>query len=175
MKYLYLFAFCCLISCATETKPLDPCFMEAGIKTAKSFDKDNPLGEKTEKFSSKLYYIQHGAEYGTSKFFFSENLEINLQKNHDILSEVSKRHSSAYIVGFAAETSNVNDNANKKLNSKNLNMIISNDVSDKSIGFDSDDNEVHVITKNETIFLKKNKKIKIAREILNIIALNTKS
>jgi len=105
----------------------------------------------------------------------SENLEINLQKNHDILSEVSKRHSSAYIVGFAAETSNVNDNANKKLNSKNLNMIISNDVSDKSIGFDSDDNEVHVITKNETIFLKKNKKIKIAREILHIIALNTKS
>ena len=105
----------------------------------------------------------------------SENLEINLEKNHDILSEVSKRHSSAYIVGFAAETSNVNDNASKKLNSKNLNMIISNDVSDKTIGFDSDDNEVHVITKNETIFLKKDKKIKIAREILNIIALNIKS
>ena len=93
----------------------------------------------------------------------SENLEINLEKNHDILSEVSKRHNSAYIVGFAAETSNVNDNASKKLNSKNLNMIISNDVSDKTIGFDSDENEVHVITKNETIFLKKDKKIKIAR------------
>ena len=105
----------------------------------------------------------------------SESLEINLEKNHDILSEVSKHHNSAYIVGFAAETSNVNDNASKKLNSKNLNMIISNDVSDKTIGFDSDDNEVHVITKNETIFLKKDKKIKIAREILNIIALNIKS
>jgi len=105
----------------------------------------------------------------------SENLEINLEKNHDILSEVSMSHSSAYIVGFAAETSNVNDNASKKLNSKNLDMIISNDVSDKTIGFDSDDNEVHVITENETIFLKKDKKIKIAREILNIIALNIKS
>ena len=105
----------------------------------------------------------------------SENLEINLEKNHDILFEVSKRHNSAYIVGFAAETSNVNDNASKKLNSKNLDMIISNDVSDKTIGFDSDDNEVHVITENETIFLKKDKKIKIAREILNIIALNIKS
>ena len=105
----------------------------------------------------------------------SENLEINLEKNHDILSEVSKHHNSAYIVGFAAETSNVNDNASKKLNSKNLNMIISNDVSDKTIGFDSDDNEVHVITKNETIYLKKDKKIKIAREILNIIALNIES
>ena len=105
----------------------------------------------------------------------SENLEINLEKNHDILSEVSKRNNSAYIVGFAAETSHVNDNANKKLNSKNLDMIISNDVSDKTIGFDSNDNEVHVITESETIFLKKDKKIKIAREILNIIALNIKS
>ena len=105
----------------------------------------------------------------------SENLEIILEKNHDILSEVSKRHNSSYVVGFAAETSNVNENASKKLNSKNLDMIISNDVSDKSIGFDSDDNEVHVITKNETIYLKKDKKIKIAREILNIIALNIKS
>ena len=105
----------------------------------------------------------------------SENLEINLEKNHDILSEVSMSHNSAYIVGFAAETSNVNDNASKKLNSKNLDMIISNDVSDKTIGFDSDDNEVHVITENETIFLKKDKKIKIARKILNIIALNIKS
>jgi phosphopantothenoylcysteine decarboxylase/phosphopantothenate--cysteine ligase len=105
----------------------------------------------------------------------SDTLEINLQKNHDILKEVSKQYDSAYIVGFAAETSNVNDNASKKLNSKNLNMIISNDVSDKTIGFDSDDNEVHVITENETIFLKKDKKIKIAREILNIIALNIKS
>ena len=104
-----------------------------------------------------------------------ENLEIAFEKNHDILFEVSNRHNSTYIVGFAAETSNVNDNANKKLNSKNLDMIISNDVSDKSIGFDSDENEVHVITKNETIFLKKDKKIKIAREILNIIALNIKS
>ena len=104
-----------------------------------------------------------------------ENLEIAFEKNHDILFEVSNRHNSAYIVGFAAETSNVNDNAYKKLNSKNLDMIISNDVSDKSIGFDSDENEVHVITKNETIFLKKDKKIKIAREILNIIALNIKS
>ena len=105
----------------------------------------------------------------------SENLEINLEKNHDILSEVSKSHNSSYIVGFAAETSNVTNNASKKLNSKNLDMIISNDVSDKTIGFDSDDNEVHVITENETIFLKKDKKIKIAREILNIIALKIKS
>jgi len=104
-----------------------------------------------------------------------DNLEINLEKNHDILSEVAEQFSSAYIVGFAAETSDVNSNAKKKLDSKNLNMIISNDVSNKSIGFDSDENEVHVITSNETIFIKKDKKIRIAREILNIISININS
>ena len=105
----------------------------------------------------------------------SDNLEINLEKNHDILSEVAQQFSSAYIVGFAAETSDVNSNAKKKLDSKKLNMIISNDVSDTSIGFDSDENEVHVITSNETIFIKKDKKIRIAREILNIISTNINS
>ena len=105
----------------------------------------------------------------------SENLEINLEKNYDILSEVAEQFSSAYIVGFAAETSDVNANAKKKLDSKNLNMIISNDVSDSSIGFDSDENEVHVITGSETIFIKKDKKIRIAREILNIISTNINS
>ena len=104
-----------------------------------------------------------------------DNLEINLEKNHDILSEVAEQFSSAYIVGFAAETSNVNSNAKKKLDSKNLNMIISNDVSDTSIGFDSDENEVHVITGSKTIFIKKKKKIRIAREILNIISTNINS
>ena len=104
-----------------------------------------------------------------------DNLEINLEKNHDILSEVAEQFSSAYIVGFAAETSNVNSNAKKKLDSKNLNMIISNDVSDTSIGFDSDENEVHVITCSKTIFIKKDKKIRIAREILNIISININS
>jgi phosphopantothenoylcysteine decarboxylase/phosphopantothenate--cysteine ligase len=104
----------------------------------------------------------------------SDNLKINLEKNHDILSKVAEQFSSAYIVGFAAETSDVNSNAKKKLDSKNLNMIISNNVSDKSIGFDSDENEVHVITSNETIFIKKDKKIRIAREILNIISINMK-
>ena len=85
---------------------------------------------------------------------------------------MSSKFPSAYVVGFAAETFDINDNAKKKLESKNLNMIISNDVSNDSIGFDVEDNEVNVITKNEEIFLKKDKKIRIAREILKIISKN---
>ena len=98
------------------------------------------------------------------------NLDIELEKNEDILKKVASNFTSSYVVGFAAETSDVNKNAKTKLISKNLDMIISNDVSDKSIGFDVDENQVNVITSEETIFLKKDKKIRIAREILKIIA-----
>ena len=101
-----------------------------------------------------------------------KNIDIHLEKNEDILSYVTSEYPAAFVVGFAAETADVDTNAKKKLKSKNLNMIISNDVSDKSIGFDVDDNEVNVITSKETIFLKKDKKIRIAREIFKIIALN---
>jgi phosphopantothenoylcysteine decarboxylase/phosphopantothenate--cysteine ligase len=155
-----------------------------GINLFKINSADEMLGKVIECMESSDIFISCAAVADFKPSNYSEtkikkedaqNLEINLEKNHDILSEVSNRYKSAYIVGFAAETSNVNDNANKKLNSKNLDMIISNDVSDKSIGFDSDENEVHVITKDETKFLKKDKKIKIGREILNIIAANIKT
>ena len=103
------------------------------------------------------------------------NPEIELEMNTDILSNVANTYKSSFVVGFAAETSDVANNAKKKLKTKNLDMIISNDVSDKSIGFDVDENEVNVITLNETIFLKRDKKIRIAREILKIIAQNIKN
>ena len=102
----------------------------------------------------------------------SNRLDIELEKNTDILGYVATNFSSSYVVGFAAETSDVKKNAKKKLISKNLNMIISNDVSDNSIGFDVDENEVNIITKNDSIFLKKDKKIRIAREILKIVSSN---
>ena len=88
------------------------------------------------------------------------------------MQNVANKFESSYVVGFAAETNNVKENAKQKLLNKNLDMIISNDVSDKTIGFDSDQNEVNLITKSESIFLKKDKKIRIAREILKIISLN---
>ena len=100
------------------------------------------------------------------------NIDLGLKKNKDILSFVASNFISAYVVGFAAETDNVDTNAKKKLESKNLDMIVSNDVSDKSIGFDVDDNEVNVYTKNNKFFLKKDKKIRIAREVLKIVASN---
>ena len=66
------------------------------------------------------------------------------------------------VIGFAAETNDVENNAEKKLNNKNCDWIIANDVSNKEIGFDSDFNEVtiHYKDKNkkEKLIIKKNLK-----------------
>lgn len=98
-----------------------------------------------------------------------EMLDITLTKNPDILSSISKKHPDKFIVGFAAETENVEDNAKDKLINKKLNMIIANDVSDASIGFDSDNNEVMIITQNKSILAKKDSKLNIARNIIDLI------
>ncbi len=77
-----------------------------------------------------------------------ENLEI--EKNKDILNYTSKHNSlrPKLVIGFAAETNNLEENSRKKLNEKNCDWIIANDVSDKKIGFDSEYNEVKILKKN---------------------------
>ncbi|MBD1137215.1 bifunctional phosphopantothenoylcysteine decarboxylase/phosphopantothenate--cysteine ligase CoaBC [Pelagibacterales bacterium SAG-MED43] len=86
-----------------------------------------------------------------------DKLTIKLEKNVDILNYVSNHNSMRpkLVIGFAAETNNLENNAEKKLKNKNCDMIIANDVSDKNIGFDSDFNEV-------TIFYKNNKQEKLS-------------
>ena len=83
-------------------------------------------------------------------------LTIKLEKNVDILNYISNHNSMRpkLVIGFAAETNNLEDNAIEKLKNKNCDMIIANDVSNERIGFDSDFNEV-------TIFYKNNKKEKL--------------
>ena len=105
-----------------------------------------------------------------------EIFNLKLEKNDDILSNVSKNYPNSFVVGFAAETENIEENSRKKITEKNLNMIISNDVSNKSIGFDSDDNEVTIYTENEKILIEKDTKFKVAQKIINEIVnkINTK-
>ena len=82
-----------------------------------------------------------------------ESLYLELEKNADILNYVSKHNSlrPKLVIGFAAETNNVEENAKKKLMEKNCDWIIANDVSNKSIGFDSNFNEVSIFYKDKEI------------------------
>jgi len=79
-----------------------------------------------------------------------ENLDLNLEKNIDILGHISKHNSlrPKIVIGFAAETNNLIKNATKKLSEKSCDWIIANDVSNSSIGFGSDFNEVSIFYKN---------------------------
>ena len=99
-------------------------------------------------------------------------LNLNLEKNVDILSYVSNHNSfrPKLVIGFAAETHDVDNNALKKLMEKNCDWIIANDVSNKSIGFNSDLNEVRIFYKKEKIndeTLTIKKKSKISDEIVD--------
>ena len=82
-----------------------------------------------------------------------DKLNLELEKNVDILNYVSNHNSlrPKLVVGFAAETNNLEDYANKKLNEKNCDWIIANDVMNKKIGFNSDYNEVSIFYKNDKI------------------------
>ena len=86
-----------------------------------------------------------------------DKLNLELEKNVDILSYVSNHNflRPRLVVGFAAETDNLVKYANRKLNEKNCDWIVANDISNKKIGFGSDFNEVSIFYKN-----KKTDKIK---------------
>ena len=99
-------------------------------------------------------------------------INLNLEKNIDILNYVSNHNSlrPQLVIGFAAETSNIEENSRKKLMEKNCDWIIANDISNKSIGFESEFNEVKILYKNKKINHEKlymKKKSEIAEEIVD--------
>ena len=98
-----------------------------------------------------------------------KNLNLSLEKNIDILGHISKHNSlrPKIVIGFAAETNNLVENSKKKLSEKNCDWIIANDVSDTSIGFGSDFNEITIFYKDKNFEkIKKMKKSLLADKII---------
>jgi len=96
-------------------------------------------------------------------------MTLELEPTADILKEISARKQSQIVVGFAAETENVLENARQKLASKQLDAIVVNDVSRESIGFDSERNEVTIITHDEVVEVPQTSKLEVARRVLDQI------
>jgi phosphopantothenoylcysteine decarboxylase/phosphopantothenate--cysteine ligase len=99
-------------------------------------------------------------------------IELQFEPNPDILADLgSLRHASGkqspVLIGFAAETQNLLENARAKLAAKRVDAIVLNDVSRKDIGFDSDRNEVTIITPTDTIAVPEASKLDVARKILD--------
>ena len=161
-----------LISGPVNIKPIE------GVKLININTADEMLNEVKALITNTDIFIGCAAvadfkpiDFHKSKIKKDHNDEMSLKliKNPDILQYASDHMKEKLVIGFSAETDNVIENAKIKLLKKNLNMIICNDVSNKEIGFDSDDNEVHLITHDDVVKLTKTSKLKIAKQIIKSI------
>ncbi len=159
-----------LISGKTNLKPVTGVnFIEVDTAEEMYNQTINNLPADVAVFSAAVsdYKVKN---YKNEKMKKKEELDLYLIKNIDILANISKHNSlrPKLTIGFAAETNDLINNSLKKLEEKNCDWIVANDISDKSIGFDSDENQVSIFYKNNTSeTLDKMKKSLIAKEIVN--------
>lgn len=98
------------------------------------------------------------------------DLVLTFVRDNDILKILGEKKSNQILVGFAAESSNVLENAKKKLKNKNLDYIVANDITSADTGFGSEDNKVIIISKDgEEIYLDKMSKKEVASKIFETI------
>ncbi|MGH7846972.1 MAG: bifunctional phosphopantothenoylcysteine decarboxylase/phosphopantothenate--cysteine ligase CoaBC [Candidatus Binatia bacterium] len=88
---------------------------------------------------SPVHYAERKIKRGT------DSMQISLKPNPDILRELGIMKKQQVLIGFAAETDNLIDNATKKLREKNLDLIVANDVTQEGSGFDVDTNTVTIL------------------------------
>ena len=99
----------------------------------------------------------------------SQNLNLELIENPDIINAISIQNPSALIVAFAAESEFNDQSLRAKMARKGAHMIAANDISNEAIGFNSDQNSLSVLTAENKLFIPKNSKDKIALQLLQII------
>lgn len=108
--------------------------------------------------------------YSTQKIKKGEgDLSIEFIRDNDILMELGNRKEKQILVGFAAESQNLKENAKLKLQRKNLDYIVANDITAADTGFASEDNKVIILSNKEEIHLDKMSKEKIASNLFDII------
>ena len=158
-----------LISGKTSIKPLDGVNF-VSVETAEEMFKEslNNLPTDVAIFSAAVSDFKV-KNYKSTKIKKNEEFNLELEKNIDILNHISNHNSlrPKITIGFAAETNNVSINAKRKLNEKNCDWVIANDVSDQTIGFGSDFNKISIFYKDkpEENFEKMSKSL-VAEEIV---------
>ncbi len=161
-----------LISGKTSIKPLDGVNF-VSVETAEQMFKEslNNLPTDVAIFSAAVSDFKV-KNYKSTKIKKNEEFNLELEKNIDILNHISNHNSlrPKITIGFAAETNNLSTNAKEKLNEKNCDWIIANDVSDQTIGFGSDFNKISIFYKDklEENFEKMSKSL-VAEEIVKRI------
>jgi phosphopantothenoylcysteine decarboxylase/phosphopantothenate--cysteine ligase len=101
----------------------------------------------------------------------AQALSLRLEKNPDILAELGRMKGERFLVGFAAETADLLANARKKLEEKDLDLIVANDITQAGAGFDVDTNIVRLLFRDGTLEeLPQLSKDEVAHRLLDRIA-----
>ena len=98
-----------------------------------------------------------------------EEFTIELVKNPDILKKMGEKKTHQFLVGFALETQNEEENAKSKLQKKNLDMIVLNSLRDEGAGFQKDTNKVKILTHSEQKEFSLKSKDEVAKDILDFV------
>lgn len=100
----------------------------------------------------------------------NDDLNLELTKDNDILKKLGELKKEQILVGFAAESNDLIDNAQKKLENKNLDYIVANDITSSDTGFASEDNKVTILCRDgRNLPLEKMSKRQVARKLFDII------
>jgi phosphopantothenoylcysteine decarboxylase/phosphopantothenate--cysteine ligase len=101
----------------------------------------------------------------------SDKVDLTLSKTIDIAATLGAKKKGQFMVGFALETENVEENARKKLEKKNLDMIVLNSLGDPGAGFKHDTNRITIFTSdNKKLEFQLKSKTEVAKDIINEIA-----
>jgi phosphopantothenoylcysteine decarboxylase/phosphopantothenate--cysteine ligase len=127
---------------------LEPATMVIKAAAVADYHRANPPQQKVKKTAARM--------------------SLELDPTPDILAEVGRKKGDRLLVGFAAETGNLIEEARRKMQSKNCDMVVANLVSQPGIGFESDDNEVTLVLRTgETIPVERASKSTIAHRIFD--------
>ena len=114
------------------------------------------------------FHLAHVPEQKVKKT--GARISLELDPTVDILAEVGRRKTRQFLVGFAAETQNVVAEARRKLEAKNCDMVVANDVSGSEVGFESDRNEVVLVRRSgEVVEVPRGSKREVAERILDVV------
>mgnify|MGYP001563357892 CR=1 FL=1 len=116
------------------------------------------------------YRPAQAADQKMKKSAPDSSLRLDLVQNPDILATIAHDFPDITCIGFAAETEKLLAHAEAKLHRKKVSMIIANDVSDTDIGFNSDHNQVHLVTADGVTALPRLTKAQLARQLIDNIA-----
>lgn len=157
-----------------------PTSLEApfGVDVVKVNTNEEMLRVILDKYEASHIVIKSAAvadykpkNYSTEKIKKKEeNLLLEFERDNDILNLLGKEKRNQILVGFAAESSNVLNNAKDKLKRKNLDYIVANDISSKDTGFASDNNKVIILNnKGEELYLDTMSKRAVAKHLFDLI------